>query len=149
MNNVRVRTVLLQGHLLEFHRSTRAEHLLVVGLKRGGLLRRKYFVVPFTLNLFSADAEGSFEFFVDVQVAAFNVFEKVQAGAVIPKGVKSLLAFMQRPFGSLALRDVTDDACKKDAFARPPACQRQLQREFSPVFSSSGQLDCLRSRDVA
>src|SRR5207247_11084194 len=61
---------------------------------------------------------------------------------------KCLLGFMQGRFGSLALRDVTDDACKKDAFARPPACQRQLQREFSPVFSSSGQLDC-RSHDVS
>src|SRR5207302_7954925 len=53
------------------------------------------------------------------------------------------LAVPQGFFDPLPLRDVADDACEKEAFARPPACQRKLQREFSPAFSASGQLDCL------
>jgi hypothetical protein len=41
-------------------------------------------------------------------------------------------------FRQLAFREVANDAREKGAFARFPACQRKLDREFISILPSSG-----------
>ncbi len=83
MHNARVWTILMQSYFLELQGNARLKHLKIVGPKRGGLFRRKYFLILFPSNLFLADAQDSFEILIHEQITALRVFEKDRIGAIV------------------------------------------------------------------
>src|SRR6516164_9627413 len=84
-NNARVLSIFMERYLLKFHWSTRVEDTSVVGLEGRGLLRRKYFVIFPSLDLFIGDAQGSFELLIGVEIPTLPVFQENQIGAVFEK----------------------------------------------------------------
>src|SRR5262245_53238459 len=94
-DDARVEAVVLERGFFELERDPGQKNLDIIGLKRRRLLRGKDLFILFAHDRSSADMECSLELTIDVQIAAFKIFQKHEVGTVVENCSKPRLTFRQ------------------------------------------------------